>query len=72
MFFAQMVALHGLPFRPSTFPALEEYGATLEEADAAEARALKEIRAHRRAGKVTDFTGKLPEVRAWLKGRKGD
>jgi addiction module RelB/DinJ family antitoxin len=25
MFFAQMVKLRGLPFRPSEFPALEEY-----------------------------------------------
>jgi hypothetical protein len=55
-----MVAMHGLPFRPSTFPALEEYGATLEEVDAAESRALKEIRAERKAGKVIEFSGKLP------------
>lgn len=60
MFFAQMVALRGLPFRPSTFAALEEYGATPEEADAAENRALKELKADRKAGKVVEFTGKFP------------
>ena len=38
MTFAQMVRLRALPFRPSEFPALEEYGATLAEADAAEER----------------------------------
>ena len=60
LFFAQLVKLGALPFRPSTFPALDEYGATLADADAAEARALKEIQAARRAGKVVRFTGKLP------------
>jgi hypothetical protein len=48
-----------LPFRPSQFPALDEYGATLAQADAAEASALKEIKAGRKAGKVFEFTGKL-------------
>ena len=43
LFFAQLVKLGALPFRPSTFPALDEYGATLADADAAEDRALKEI-----------------------------
>ena len=28
LFFAQLVKLGALPFRPSTFPALDEYGAT--------------------------------------------
>src|ERR1039457_6980682 len=32
MFFAQMVKLRGLPFRPSDFPALDEYGVTLAQA----------------------------------------
>jgi addiction module RelB/DinJ family antitoxin len=59
MLFAQLVKLRALPFRPSEFPALEEYGATLAEADSAEAQALKEIRADRKAGKVVKFTGKL-------------
>ena len=59
MLFAQLVRLRALPFRPSEFPALEEYGVTLTEAEAAEGRALKEIRADRKAGKVREFTGKL-------------
>jgi addiction module RelB/DinJ family antitoxin len=60
LFFAQLVKLGALPFRPSNFPALDEYGATLADADAAEDRALKEIQADRKAGKVVRFTGKLP------------
>jgi addiction module RelB/DinJ family antitoxin len=60
MLFSQFVKLRALPFHPSEFPALAEYGATLPEADAAEARALKEIRADRKAGKVFRFTAKLP------------
>lgn len=59
MFFAQMVRLRAVPFRPSEFPALEEYGASLAEADAAEQAALKEIRRDRAAGKVHRFNGKL-------------
>jgi addiction module RelB/DinJ family antitoxin len=59
MFFAQLVKLRGLPFRPSHFPALEEYGATLEQATAAEDAALAEIAADRTAGKLKKFTGKL-------------
>ena len=60
LFFAQLVKLGALPFRPSTFPALDEYGATLADADAAEDRALREIQADRKAVKVVRFTGKLP------------
>ena len=59
MFFAQMVRLGGLPFRPSEFPALEEYGVTLKQAEAAEAAALGEIKAARKAGRLTEFSGKL-------------
>jgi len=59
MFFAQLVKLRGLPFRPSHFPALEEYGATLEQATAAEERALAEIKKERKAGRLKKFTGKL-------------
>jgi addiction module RelB/DinJ family antitoxin len=59
MFFAQMVKLRGLPFRPSDFPALEEYGVTLTQATAAEAAALAKIAVSRKAGKLTPFTGKL-------------
>jgi addiction module RelB/DinJ family antitoxin len=59
MLFAQMVKLRGLPFRPSDFPALEEYGATLAQATAAEDAALGEIARSRKAGKLTAFSGKL-------------
>jgi len=59
MFFAQMVKLRALPFRPSDFPALEDYGTTLAQATAAEDSALAEIRASRKAGKLKVFTGKL-------------
>jgi addiction module RelB/DinJ family antitoxin len=59
MFFAQMVKLRGLPFRPSDFPALDEYGATLTQATAAEDCALVDIASSRKAGKLESFTGKL-------------
>ena len=59
MFFSQMVRLGGLPFRPSEFPALEEYAATLKQAEAAEEAALTEIKTARKAGKLTEFSGKL-------------
>ena len=59
MFFSQMVKLRGLPFRPSDFPALDEYGVTLAQAMAAEDSALAEIAASRKAGKLETFTGKL-------------
>ena len=59
MFFAQMVKLRGLPFRPSDFPALDEYGVTLDQATAAEDRALAEIASARRSGKLETFSGKL-------------
>jgi addiction module RelB/DinJ family antitoxin len=59
MFFAQMIRLGGLPFRPSEFPALDEYGVTLKDAEAAEGTALGEIKAARKAGKLTEFSGKL-------------
>jgi addiction module RelB/DinJ family antitoxin len=57
MFFAQMVKLRGLPFRPSDFPALEEYGVTLAQATAVEDFALAEIASSRKAGKLEKFTG---------------
>ena len=59
MFFAQMVKLRGLPFRPGGFPALDEYGATLAQATAAEDSALAEIASSRKAGRLETFTGKL-------------
>ncbi len=52
--------LRGLPFRPSEFPVLEDYGATLAEAEAAEDKALAEIQAERKAGKVFEFNGNGP------------
>ena len=59
MFFAQMVKLRGLPFRPGDFPALDEYGVTLAQATAAEDSALAEIASSREAGRLETFTGKL-------------
>ena len=55
----RMVKLRGLAFRPSDFPALDEYGVTLAQATAAEDTALAEIRAARKAGKLRALTGKL-------------
>ena len=59
MFFSQMVSQRGLPFRPSSFPALEEFGASLAEATAAEDAAIREIQKSRKARKLREFTGKL-------------
>jgi addiction module RelB/DinJ family antitoxin len=59
LFFAQMVKTGGLPFRPSEFPALADYGVTLEEATKAEDKALAEVRRDRKAGKAVKFTGEL-------------
>jgi addiction module RelB/DinJ family antitoxin len=60
MFFAQLVKLGALPFRPSNFPALEEYGATVADAETAEAKARKELDADEKAGRLVTFKGKLP------------
>ena len=60
IFFAQMVKLGGVPFRVSNFPALEEYGATLAEAEAAELQARRELDAEERAGRLVEFKSKLP------------
>jgi addiction module RelB/DinJ family antitoxin len=57
MFFSQMVKLRGLPFRPSNFPALDEYGVTLAQATAAEDSALAEIALEREAGRLKSFHG---------------
>jgi len=65
MFFAQMVKLRGLPFRPSDFPGLDEYGVTLAQATAAEDSALAEIASSRKSGQIGNLyrqvmrTGKL-------------
>lgn len=61
MFFAQLVKLRALPFRPSNFPALDEYGVTLEQAEASADRAIREFDTERKAGRVQTFTGKLPK-----------
>ena len=60
MFFAQLIKVRGLPFRPSNFPALEEYASTTEQAPLAEAGARRELDADERAGKLMPFKGKLP------------
>jgi addiction module RelB/DinJ family antitoxin len=60
MFFGQMVRLGGLPFRPSAFPALEEYGATSAQAEAALATATDYLEREREAGRLVEFKGKLP------------
>lgn len=59
MFFAQMVKLRGLPFRPSDFPALDEYGVTLAQATEAEDAALAEISSSREACRLEPFAGAL-------------
>ena len=59
MFFAQMVKLRGLPFRPSDFPSLDEYGVTLAQATSAEDAALAEIAESRKTDRLKPFTGSL-------------
>jgi addiction module RelB/DinJ family antitoxin len=59
MFFAQMVKLRGLPFRPSDFPSLNKYGVTLVQATSAEDAALAEIAASRKTARLKPFTGAL-------------
>lgn len=61
MFYAQIVKLGGLPFRPSAFPVLEEYGVTMEQAEAAADKAIAEFDSERKAGRTQIFTGKLPK-----------
>jgi addiction module RelB/DinJ family antitoxin len=58
MFFAQIVKLGGLPFRPAAYPALEEYGVTLEEAEAALAKISRELDKEFEAGQMVEFKGK--------------
>ncbi len=60
MLFAQVVKLRALPFRPSSFPALEEYGVTLAQAEATLAGATRELETEIASGKMTEFKGKLP------------
>jgi addiction module RelB/DinJ family antitoxin len=60
MFFGQTVRLGGLPFRPSAFPALDEYGTTLGQAEAALTKATDYLERERQAGQLVEFKGKLP------------
>ena len=60
MFFAQVVKVGGLPFRPSLYPALDEYGVSIEEAERALAKVSREIDAEIKTGTVVEFKGKLP------------
>lgn len=60
MLFAQVVKLRGLPFRPSSFPALDDYGVSLAQAETALAGATKELEAEFGSGKMVEFKGKLP------------
>jgi addiction module RelB/DinJ family antitoxin len=60
MFFGQMVRLGGLPFRPSSFPALEEYGVSPDRAEAALAKASSYLDQEEKAGRLVEFKGKLP------------
>jgi len=60
MFFAQVVNQRGLPFKPSEYPALEEYGATLEEVARVEREARMELAADKQAGRLVEYKGKLP------------
>ena len=59
MFFAQMVKLRGLPFRPGEFPTLDEYAVTLAQATLAEDAALAEIAVSRGTGRLEPFAGAL-------------
>ena len=59
MFFAQMVKLRGLPFRPGEFPTLDEYAVTLAQATLAEDAALAEIAASRETARLEPFAGAL-------------
>lgn len=60
LFYSQIVKLRALPFRPSAFPVLEEYGATVEQSRAAERAARDELDADRKAGRMRTFKGRLP------------
>ncbi len=59
LFFAQMVKVRGLAFRPSNFPALEQCEVTLAQATATKDFALAEIAASREAGMLEKFAGRL-------------
>lgn len=58
-FYAQIIKLRALPFTPSQFPVLQEYGVTLEQSADAEDDALAELRDEVKAGTAYVFKGKL-------------
>ena len=60
MFFAQVIKQRGFPFKPSEFPALEEYGAGVEDAVRAEREARMELEADKQLGRLVEFKGTLP------------
>ena len=60
LFFAQLVRVGGLPFRPSAFPALDEYGVTLAQAEGALAQTTRELDSEYDSGNMAEFNGKLP------------
>jgi addiction module RelB/DinJ family antitoxin len=59
LFYAQLIKLKALPFRPSAFPVLEEYGGTLPQSEAAEKAVIAEFEMDRKAGRTFEFKGKL-------------
>jgi addiction module RelB/DinJ family antitoxin len=59
MFYSQIVKLRGLPFRPSAFPVLEEYGATMEQAEATADAVIRDFEKERKVGNTFEFKGKL-------------
>lgn len=58
MFYQQVIRSRGLPFRPSEFPALDEYGATPADAEAASRAVIRDF-SKAKPGQVFEFTGKL-------------
>lgn len=50
--------------------AWEEYGATPKQVDAATKRALRELAADRKAGRLVEFTGKLALAKPRLNSAK--
>lgn len=58
MFYRQIVLHRGLPFRPTEYPALEEYGATVADAEAAADAVVRDF-AHARPDETFEFSGRL-------------
>jgi len=59
LFYAQIIKLRALPFTPSEFPVLQEYGATVEQAETAEAAAFAELAEDEAAGRLYKFEGRF-------------